>query len=187
MPSAILTPRLRLVRWAIHDAEELRAVLDASDAHLRPWIPFMRHEPQSLEATREELAARAVAFERGESYRYAVRPLESTSLVGEVLILARDDAPSGHLELGYWVTPSAEGMGYATEAARGLLSAARAELPVTAIDLLCDVRNARSEGVARRLGAVKIGEEAAPSLSADADEDVLGRWRLAPTSSDAGA
>ncbi len=36
------------------DAPQVRASLDASDAHLRPWVPFMKQEPQSVDGTRQD-------------------------------------------------------------------------------------------------------------------------------------
>lgn len=179
MPGTIRTDRLLLSRWRKEDAEALRATLDGCDSHLRPWIPFMKDEPRSLKSTRADLETRFVAFDRGEAFRYAIRGGADTALAGEVLLFARPGDPPGRLELGYWITPEAEGRGYVTEAARALVAQARERLDFEAIDLLCDVRNDRSQAVARRLGAEKIGEEAAPALvPGPEDSDVLGRWRL---------
>lgn len=44
-------PSPRLACWRLEDAPALRRALDLSDAHLRPWVPFMRGEPRTLAET----------------------------------------------------------------------------------------------------------------------------------------
>jgi RimJ/RimL family protein N-acetyltransferase len=57
------TDRLVLRCWTPGDAPRLRAALDACDAYLRPWIPFMKDEPRTLKQTAEWLRGIRVAFE----------------------------------------------------------------------------------------------------------------------------
>ena len=47
----IETDRLLIRCWSPADAPVLRAALDESDQHLRPWIPWMKDEPKSLDET----------------------------------------------------------------------------------------------------------------------------------------
>ena len=57
-PYRIETERTLLRCWSPSDAALLRASLDRSDTHLRPWIPFMKDEPRALEETADWLRAR---------------------------------------------------------------------------------------------------------------------------------
>jgi hypothetical protein len=71
-PHELFTHRLRLRRWSVADAPALRTAIDASDAHLRPWLPWMRHEPMSLEATRDRILRQVDEFDRGETFGWAL-------------------------------------------------------------------------------------------------------------------
>jgi RimJ/RimL family protein N-acetyltransferase len=151
-PDTLATARLRLVRWSVADAEELRAALDASDAHLRPWIPFMKDEPRSLAATREWLWQHSAFFDADEHWRYAVRTRSDNALVGEVMLLTRG-AP-GTLEAGYWLHAAHTGRAYTREAVAALLPLAFETLKAERVAFVCDERNHPSIAVARALGAV---------------------------------
>jgi len=151
-PESIATARLHLARWSVADAEELRAALDASDAHLRPWIPFMKDEPRSLAATRAWLQQHGAHFDAHEHWRYAVRTRSDNALVGEVMLLTRG-AP-GTLEAGYWLHAAHTGHAYTREAVAALLPLAFETLGAQRVAFVCDERNHPSSAVARALGAV---------------------------------
>ena len=53
-----LRQRLVLRCWNPADAPLLKAAIDGSLEHLRPWMPWARHEPEALEAKVERLATR---------------------------------------------------------------------------------------------------------------------------------
>ena len=161
MPERIATDRLQLRRWQTDDAPELRALLDHSDAHLRPWIPFMRDEPRSLAATRTFVAEHAAAFESGARHRYAIRLADTGTLIGETMLIDRGGADTR--EAGYWLDRRHCGFGYATEATRALLPLAFDVLAAERIILRCDERNLASQRVAERLGARVAGIEQFPA------------------------
>ena len=175
-PERITTAQLTLRRWAVDDAPALRAALDASDAHLRPWIPFMRDEPRTLEQTRVRLEQFVREFDQGPHLRYAVwtRGSENTELVGEVMLLARpltdDPDPSTTTEAGYWIHVDHVGHGYATEATRPLIELGFA-LGKRRVVLLCDPENIASNAVAAKLGAV---------AALDLVEASLRLWEVTP-------
>lgn len=155
MPERIDTPRLLLRRWTVDDAPELRALLDANDAHLRPWIPFMQHEPRSLDATRSWLAEIVAAFDAGTAWRYAIH--RGPACVGETMLLDRV-GPDG-VEAGYWLAAEHCGQGFAHEATAALLGLAFGVLGRARVVMRCDARNGVSIRVAERLGAVHVGDE----------------------------
>lgn len=77
----------------------------------------------------------------------------AVALIGCISIDAVRDEPH---ELGYWFTPSAWGKGYATEAARGVLDAARA-LGIRRVTAGHFVDNPASGKVLRKLGFQPTG------------------------------
>ena len=76
-------------------------------------------------------------------------------LIGGVGIADRD----GESELGYWIVPSHWRRGYATEAARAVVAAARHSLPVDRLVSGHFTDNPASGAVLRKLGFVARGEE----------------------------
>ena len=151
-PEQIRTEHLSLSCWQQADAEELRATLDRCDAHLRPWIPFMKHEPRTLEQTRQGLVANRESFAKGEHHRFAIRELASKALVGETMLLLRGGPNT--LEAGYWLDQQYCGKGYASEATAALLPIAFETLGAERVILRCDQRNVASVRVAERLDGI---------------------------------
>lgn len=76
------------------------------------------------------------------------------ALVGGIAIdLAGEDGP----ELGYWLTPSAWGRGYATEAGRAVIANARGSLRLRRLQSGHFVDNPASGHLLRKLGFVPTG------------------------------
>jgi RimJ/RimL family protein N-acetyltransferase len=148
-PYRIETERLELRCWSPADAPVLRRSLDDSDQHLRPHIPFMRHEPRSLAETVDWLRQIRAAFDRDEYYRYAAFDAEAT-LVGETMLLDRHGA--GEWAVGYWLDVAQCGNGYATEATTAMLRVAFELLDIGHLELVCAVDNTASAAVATKLG-----------------------------------
>lgn len=155
LPAQLETSRLILRAWGPEDAEALRAALDASDAHLRPWIPFMQTEPRTLAATQAWLLELAAAFAEGSAARWAIWG-PAGDLLGEVMLLDRVGPDA--LELGYWLHRDHTGQGYATEAARAVVQAGF-QSGIHRVVIRCDANNAPSNAVAARLGAEETGTE----------------------------
>lgn len=150
--------RLSLRRWREGDAEALREALDASDAHLRPWIPFMQGEPRSLAATRERIAAYDSDFLSGVHYRYALwTKARVRELVGEAMLLSR--AGPGRLELGYWIHVDHVAQGFAVEACSALVALAFRSFSLRSIIARCDVENLGSCRVAQKIGGREVSRE----------------------------
>ncbi|MEJ8631646.1 GNAT family N-acetyltransferase [Sphingomonas sp. I4] len=78
-------------------------------------------------------------------------------LIGGIAIIAGD---TGH-ELGYWLTPSAWGRGYATEAGRAVVAMARDALPISRLGAWHFVDNPASGRVLGKLGFRATGQRMA--------------------------
>ncbi len=98
------------------------------------------------------------------------------ALIGGIAI---DDQGGGDMLLGYWLTPSAWGRGYATEAGRAVVDMARHALPLRRLTAWHFADNPASGAVLRKLGFRASGKtvmresaarrEAAPAVSYDLD------------------
>jgi len=148
-PERLETARLVLRCWCEADAPAVRAALDSSDAHLRPWIPFMKDEPRSLEGTARWLCLHIAQFRAGEHYRYGIFE-PGGALVGEVMLLKR--AGPDVLEVGYWILRERCGRGYASEAAQAMVGLGLGLDGVRRVEIHCDAENTASDAIPRRLG-----------------------------------
>ncbi|HRE02394.1 MAG TPA: GNAT family N-acetyltransferase, partial [Ilumatobacteraceae bacterium] len=127
MPDRIETERLVLRRWRVEDMPLLRAAITASIEHLRPWMPWVQHEPVSdadrvaLIESWEQRWRDGIDFTMGVFLRDpdGVAP----GAGGEISIggsgLHRRGEPDS-LEIGYWIHSDHIRHGYAREAAAAL-------------------------------------------------------------------
>ena len=150
MAYRVETRRLLLRCWAPEDAVILRSALDESDQHLRPWIPFMKDEPRTLEQSAEWLRMHRASFDMDQNYRYAVFDRGDDSLLGENMLLSR--AGPGALEVGYWTTRHAIGRGAATEASSAMIKVAFELAGAGRVEIHCAPDNEPSVAIPRKLG-----------------------------------
>lgn len=144
------TGRLVVRCWAPDDAPRLRAALDAADQYLRPWIPWMRHEPRSIDGTAGWLRATRARFDLDQDYRYGIFDREEQVLLGETGLYTRQGSDAR--EIGYWLTPESAGKGYATEAAAAMVRVAFEVDQVDRVEIRCVPANRPSAAVPAKLG-----------------------------------
>ena len=173
LPDRTTGPRLTVRRWEVDDVAALAAAVTASLDHLRPWMPWIEHEPLALDA-RTELV-------RGWTTDWAAG--------GDVVVgLFRDDVVvggaglhrrvgPGALEIGYWVHVDHIGHGYATEAATVLTDLAFTVTAIDRVEIHHDLANTASAAVPRRLGFVWMGSST-DEVRAPAEQGVEGRWAM---------
>lgn len=182
LPTTLRTRRLLLRPWTPADAPALHPVLVTNVERLAPWIPAHVATPVPLPELAERLAGFADDFASGRAYRYALLTPDGIALHGEADLFPRTAtgrvplSEADHVELGYWLDAASTGQGLATEAAGALLAVAAALTGLTHVEIRCDVANAPSAAVPRRLG-----------FHLAAMESELQVWRLAlPGNSDRG-
>ena len=154
LPERIESDGVLLRRWVVDDAEALsRAIAESAD-HLRPWMDWMAHEPQTLEQRRTMLVQWEREWRSGGDVVLGI-------FVGDQVVggcgLHRRVGPSG-LELGYWVHASYVGQGIGTAVARLLTDAAFSVPGITHVEIHMNKANAASSAIARRLGFRFLGE-----------------------------
>ena len=150
LPSRLDLGDVVLRAWAASDAPALRAALDASEAHLRAWTPWVvdgKVPGQSLEA---RLARHAADFTSGAEWVYGMFDSDGAAVVGGCGLYPR--VGPGAVELGYWLAAGHTGRGLATRAAEELTRLAFADASIDRVEIRCDPRNTASARVPERLG-----------------------------------
>lgn len=145
----IETERLVMRCWELEDAAAWRALLDADDQHLRPWIPFMRDEPRSAEDTEAWISSHREDLLAGRNHRYPILTRDGR-LIGETGLYTR--AGEGALETGYLLASEHCGRGYAREAASAMVRLAFEFHQVDRVEIHCAPENTASARLPEALG-----------------------------------
>jgi ribosomal-protein-serine acetyltransferase len=173
LPDRIDVGDLLLRRWLVADAEVLSHAVAGSDAHLRPWMPWMSDEPLPLSKRREMLERWQSDWEGGGDSVFG-------AFVGEEVAgsfgLHRRRGPQA-LEIGYWVAERFARRGIGTRAA-ALLTDAAFSMPETEwVEIRHDKANVASAGIPRRLG-YRLTAEAPEEPNAPAEVGTACVWRM---------
>jgi RimJ/RimL family protein N-acetyltransferase len=152
-PYRLVTERLVLRCWAPRDAPLLKDAVDSSIEHLRPWMPWVAHEPQTVEEKVELLRGFRGRFDLGQDFIYGIFDRDESEVAGGTGLHTRigEDA----FEIGYWIAAGQAGKGLGTEATAALTRAAFELTDVERIEIRCDPANERSRAIPRKLGYVE--------------------------------
>lgn len=151
-PYRIETDRLVICCYEPADAPALKEAVDASIEHLRPWMPFVRYEPQTLEEKVKLVRTFRSQFDADENYVYGAFARDESRLLAGTGLHQRGGA--GSLEVGYWIRADALRQGYATEITAVLTRVAIELCGAHRVDVQIDPANERSQGVPHKLGFV---------------------------------
>lgn len=144
------TDRLRLRCFEIEDAAAFRSLLDRNNEHLRPWIPWMKHEPLSLPDTAQRLRQFQTNFRNNKEFRYAICQRERGRLIGLAGLHTR--VGPGVLEIGYLLDRNESGKGYALETTQALLRVAFELHAIPRVEIHCAPENVASARIPAKLG-----------------------------------
>ena len=78
----IETERLVIRCYNPQDAHLLQKSIQESVEHLRPWLPWVKTEPEELKVKIERLRMFRAKFDTSEEYIYGVFDLKETELIG---------------------------------------------------------------------------------------------------------
>lgn len=149
-PYRLETERLVIRCWEPRDAPLLKAAIDASLEHLRPWMPWAHDEPQTLAEKIDLLRGFRGRFDLGEDHVYGIfSPGETEALGGSGL---HPRVGPGAFEIGYWVSAAAAGRGIATETTAALTRAGIELAGAKRIEIRVDPSNEASLKIPRKLG-----------------------------------
>jgi RimJ/RimL family protein N-acetyltransferase len=149
-PYRVETERLVIRCWEPRDASLLKAAIDASLEHLRPWMPWAHDEPQTLDEKIELLRGFRGRFDLGQDHVYGILSPRETEVLGGSGLHTRVGPDA--FEIGYWVSAAAAGRGIATEATAALTRAGIELAGAERIEIRVDPSNEASLKVPRKLG-----------------------------------
>ncbi len=152
-PYRIVTDRLVLRCWEPRDAPLLKEAIDASLDELRRWMPWAKHEPQTVEEKVVLLRRFRGRFDLGEDFTYGIFSRDEQEVLGGTGLHNRIGGDA--FELGYWIRTSRVGEGLATEAAAALTCVALELCGVDRVEIRVEPTNAASRAIPRKLGFVE--------------------------------
>jgi RimJ/RimL family protein N-acetyltransferase len=155
IPYRIETERLVIRCWHPRDAPLLKAALDSSLDHLRPWMPWAEHEPSAEAVIAERLRRFRGLYDLDQDNVLGLFTPDESAVVGGSGFHPRQGLNA--LEIGYWIAAAHEGRGLVTETVAALTRVAFDLVGVDRVTIVCDPANARSAAVPRRLGYVEEG------------------------------
>jgi Acetyltransferases, including N-acetylases of ribosomal proteins len=177
LPSRVDTPNFVLRVMSASDVPALQVSLEKSDAHLRPWTPWVIDGRVPGLTLEQRLAIDAEAFESSERWVYGIFSVDGTEVIGGCGIYPRVGPRA--VEIGYWVAASHTRRGIARQATAELTKLAFASPGVDHIDIRCEARNAVSARVASGLGYRMIDPAASSAPPIPGSESVpLQTWRM---------
>lgn len=154
--------------YRVEDAPALHESVMASLEHLRPWMPWIALEPQTV----EQREARIVEWsETGEGYGLWLGDVH----VGGCGL--HDRIGPGMREIGYWVRAGFTGRGLATEAARRMVAVAWSLPDVDVVEIHHDKANVASGRVPAKLGFTLV-REIPDEITAPGEIGISCEWRL---------
>jgi RimJ/RimL family protein N-acetyltransferase len=145
----IETERLVLRCYEPGDASKLHEAITRSLDHLRPWLPWVQHEPKSAEARVDLIRMFRGQFDLGMDYAFGIDKME-TAVIGSTGLHTR--IGKNAREIGYWIDVDHIGKGYATEAVSALVRTGFAIEGLSRIEIRCAPDNMRSQHVPEKLG-----------------------------------
>ncbi len=164
---------LTLRPWRDEDAPAMGRAVAESLEHLRPWMPWIAHEPLSDDARRALIHGwRRDAKAGGDR----VFGMWLGDRVAGGCGLHHRIGPGG-LEIGYWVHVAMTRRGIASEAVRQLCAMAFADPAVDRVEIHHDRANMASGRVPARLGFTHVRDRA-QAPEAPGCEGVERIWRL---------
>ena len=168
-------------RYTPSDAAAMVDAVSASIEHLRPWMPWIAFEPQTIEQRRALIDEWSNEWETKTAFMYGI--FANDALVGSTGLHVRSGP--GTLEIGYWVHAEHVGRGIATLGARVMLEIGFEIPEVEAIEIVHDLTNSASRRIPEKLNFTFVGEfvraddpHYAQMPLAPAEQGIGCRWRL---------
>jgi RimJ/RimL family protein N-acetyltransferase len=152
LTSPLETERLVLRPYTNGDFDALYAMRSTPEV-----VRYLYWEAQTADEVRETLAKKIASMSirsEGDVLALAVEDRSTGTLVGDVILHWLSQAHSV-AEIGYIVLPDHAGRGYATEAARAVLSVAFDQLGLHRVIASVEARNVGSARVLEKLGMRK--------------------------------
>lgn len=147
---AVSTPRLVIRCWERGDVDGLHDAVLANVDALRPWMPWIEHEPLDRAARVERVRSSRGLFDLGEDFIYGIFDANDGRVLGGTGLHTR--IGPGALEIGYWIVADRWGEGLATEVAGALTRVGFEIMKAHRMEIRVTPENTRSQSVPRKLG-----------------------------------
>lgn len=147
---AIRTDRMVLRCYERDDVERVHREVLKNIEPLRPWMPWIEHEPMSLDERASLLRRFRGRFDVGEDFIYGIFEPTGTRLLGGCGLHPRVGPRS--LEIGYWIVRDRWGEGLATEVAAALTRVGFERMGAHRMEIRVSPKNKRSLAIPRKLG-----------------------------------
>ena len=148
----IESERLVIRCYSPKDALYLQKSVQESLEHLRPWMPWVKDEPEELKVKIERLRMFRSKFDLSENYIYGVFDPNETELIGGTGLHPRVGLNA--FEIGYWINVNHVNKGYATEISAALTKVAFEIENVNRVEIHADPNNIKSAAIPKKLGYV---------------------------------
>jgi len=172
LPRLVVGERLCLDVWRADMVEEVRTLVQRSQATLSAFLPWADPMP----SREEEAAAQATSEVRWRDGRMAGWMLLEDGAIRGMVGLHRRGGPD-ELEIGYWLDDAATGRGLMSEACTMATDVAFSVDGIDAVEIIHDSANHRSAGVPARLGYRRVAAFTAEA-TARCESGIKVRWRV---------
>lgn len=141
-------------RYRRDDAGPLGDAITRSIDHLRPWMPWIQFEPQTIEQRAELIDQWTASWDNGREFVMGL--FEGYTCIGSTGIHLR--GAESTVDLGYWLAPSHLGRGIMTAVVQRLFAVSCTFPEISSVEIVNDVANVASGAVAMRCGFAVIEE-----------------------------
>jgi RimJ/RimL family protein N-acetyltransferase len=171
VPDRLVGARVVLRPFERSDVPALRAAIEESREHLRPWLPWAEGHRTPGE-TYDFAAQQLAAWIRRSDFGCGVFRREDGAVLGGSGLHVLD-WPGRRFEIGYWLRVGATGRGYAREAVALLSRLAFDRLGAHRVVIRCDAENRASRRVAAACGYALEGRHRRDAIGPGGLRDTL--------------
>ncbi|MGW9194285.1 GNAT family N-acetyltransferase [Micromonospora chersina] len=151
------------------DAPALADVLRANREFLAPWEPIRSEDYFTADGQHAVIEADLQQYEQGTKLPHVILD-DSGRVIGRITLSGIVRGPFQSCAMGYWVSGSQNGRGFATRAVREIVRVAFEDLGLHRVQAETLLHNVRSQRVLERNGFVRFGM--APEYL-----HIAGRWQ----------
>lgn len=146
----IETDRLVIRCWQPRDASMLKEAVDSSLEHLRPWLPWANHEPQTIDEKIELLRGFRARYDQDEDHVLGIFDRQESRALGGSGLHTRSGP--NEREIGYWVRSDRANDGIVTEAVAAICRVAFDVECHARLEIRCEPTNLPSRRIPEKLG-----------------------------------
>ncbi|HHG84473.1 MAG TPA: N-acetyltransferase [Bacteroidetes bacterium] len=149
-PYRIETDRLVIRCWNPEDVWKMETAVTSSLESLRPWMPWIKFEPKTIEERINLIRGFRANFDQDEDYIFGVFNKDESRMIGGTGLHTRQGPLT--FEIGYWTITELQGQGYATEVAKIMTQIGLGYCGKERIEIRVEPENKGSWAIPQKLG-----------------------------------